>query len=985
MSSTRPQGPAGPRAAADRPTGPHGGRGSSLNSSNHHRSNRNDRAVVVGILGKSRFGKSAIANTLLDRPVFQSIPLNYSTTESKDASPEPAALDLYHDTEKNVIYLSIVSNRDSSQMFNSIIATPLESINSPEAAHDWIHRHEQSDLRAALFLFCVSHIILVAQPSPRLEMEWVRCLRVLQAVKEQAGPMLHGLLTAAAAAKMIDVNVHFLHSNLAPVKVTPILAFVFDDSSLASVKARKCDGVGPPRPDFSSASAAAKEEKQTPYSALNAKLQQALESQVRTLLKKPKAPGGHHAQQQRGPYQPFSKLFQLDITQAAHVITLSEDNYAQFNSHLPPWAAVDYSCFSWDPTPASGSTLAGVTNSPFIFPPIDLVTRILNDDSGKFRLRRWLQSKIEAIQNQAQQPAQPQQQGSNHQQQQHKQRSNDLLTSTAWFAAANMLRDRLIYGQSSTAELENHLARLRTNLDPEAHLSAELCKHAYSAARSVYFSDLPPQYPTAIHSGRIELAKKVFLKLARGPAAAEILAQLVAETEKYWRDGHQRCDAVSVTMRNCVHPWHLTPGQPAATGSSSVASDPPKTLEHSSGYRSMSACNCGRTRRIREDPFDLEVANYSFFIADCCAQLPSHLPQAPVSVDATDDAPSAQGPLSSSSNNHPPPKYHSWSVLTLASSTPAPATPAKSSTSSTAPAFIPLYIQEKGFQQDGILAGFATFLPWDISISKVKAAARVAPAKSVAAGTASVSPQGTPKTPSGVKLPSSPSPVKQPSSPSPQQRGPGRQQANPGGRAGRRGNMEAPQSQDLVEYLDKALKEKDTRRAYVGIEYECPLGHRSFANADLVAAVMGLKAYVKSGKVDLDRLLSEQELPVFIPCPCGKNSLAQLQRIYFVTPEVSSSLRFSINPIVQFSIPPEAMGAKLSASGPKNPSAEGGSGSVPTITFQIGSQVVIPGSEYSIVVIRFPYVYSTPRKPLVQTGPNVPYKVSLLAHAIKPV
>jgi hypothetical protein len=105
----------------------------------------------------------------------------------------------------------------------------LFSFHIPQAAHDWVHRNEHSDLRAALFLFCVSHIVLVAQPSPRVEMEWVRCLRVLQTVKEQAGPMLHSLLTAAAVAKMIDVNVHFLHSNMAPVKVTPILAFVFDD------------------------------------------------------------------------------------------------------------------------------------------------------------------------------------------------------------------------------------------------------------------------------------------------------------------------------------------------------------------------------------------------------------------------------------------------------------------------------------------------------------------------------------------------------------------------------------------------------------------------------------------------------------------------------------------------------------------------------------------------------------------------------------
>lgn len=70
---------------------------------------------------------------------------------------------------------------------------------------------------------------MVVQPNPRVEIEWVRCLRVLQMVKEQAGPMLHALLTNAAASKLIDANPNHLHSILAPVKVIPILAFVFDD------------------------------------------------------------------------------------------------------------------------------------------------------------------------------------------------------------------------------------------------------------------------------------------------------------------------------------------------------------------------------------------------------------------------------------------------------------------------------------------------------------------------------------------------------------------------------------------------------------------------------------------------------------------------------------------------------------------------------------------------------------------------------------
>lgn len=257
----------------------------------------------------------------------------------------------------------------------------------------------------------------------------------------------------------------------------------------------------------------------------------------------------------------------------------------------------------------------------------------------------------------------------------------------------------------------------------------------------------------------------------------------------------------------------------------------------------------------------------------------------------------------------------------------------------------------------------------DLSISKVKAASKQSAQNSSAQASKPV-----------AKTAASPS--KSASSPVQAPRG-GRQvqpQSGANDRRNRRPNGESSQSQDLVDYLDKALKEKDMRRAHVGIEYECPLGHRQFASPELIATAMGFKAYVKGGKVDLERLLSEQELPMFLPCACGKpNAFAQLLRIYFVTPEGASPLKFGLNPIVQFSIPNTTKPASTSQT------SSDGENAAPTMSFHLGSQVVVSAAEHSVSVIRFPLIYSTPRKSLIQTSPNAPYHCCLLPNAIKPI
>lgn len=256
-----------------------------------------------------------------------------------------------------------------------------------------------------------------------------------------------------------------------------------------------------------------------------------------------------------------------------------------------------------------------------------------------------------------------------------------------------------------------------------------------------------------------------------------------------------------------------------------------------------------------------------------------------------------------------------------------------------------------------------SLLAIDLSISKIKAAAKA---------TSSVT-QAAPTQATSVTAPTS-SPTTQPRSG--KQNDSSRRSNQHGGNRRQRQAEMGSQPQDLVDYLDKAIKEKDIRRVYVGIEYECPMGHRQLASPDLVAAVMGIKSCVKSGRVDVGRLIAENGLPLFLQCTCNKpGCLAQLQRIYFVTPENPSSLRFVFNPIVQFSIPLELQKSTGALSG----------ANIQPMLFSLGKEVIVSGTDHAVVILRLPYIYATPRKSLIQNGPNTPYKCSFLPNFIKVV
>ncbi|KAH9615765.1 hypothetical protein KSS87_008702 [Heliosperma pusillum] len=141
------------------------------------------------------------------------------------------------------------------------------------------------------------------------------------------------------------------------------------------------------------------------------------------------------------------------------------------------------------------------------------------------------------------------------------------------------------------------------------------CLKALPAAKEVYLKDLPPCYPTSLHEAQWEKALHAFLSMVKGPCVQEFVKKLQEECLSIWKSGRQLCDAISLTGKPCMHQSHDIENDNLALEATGK--------EHKSGYVFLHACACGRSRKLRDDPFDIETANIKFNIfPDCDNYLP---------------------------------------------------------------------------------------------------------------------------------------------------------------------------------------------------------------------------------------------------------------------------------------------------------------------------------------------------------------------------
>ena len=458
---------------------------------------------------------------------------------------------------------------------------------------------------------------------------------------------------------------------------------------------------------------------------------------------------------------------------------------------------------------------------------------------------------------------------------------------------------------------------MRSLLDVEGQFSESRCSKVLPLALAAYQENLPPHYGLQYHESKKSQAKTLLSGHGRGPAVARFIERLDAECDRIWRNGRRMCEAPSLTGNPCIQPVHRT-----ADDTSTESAKLP-VLPHVSGVRYVSACSCGRRQANREDPYDVKAANCEFYRLveeDCCGRL-HHLDIA-VFKPSSEHFEAAKGATSSASGSKsltardameklinaaeelslgpeenefpalmamsPGDEHLSQLQQTIRPDEESPAeedvvapdeddavrhseVAAKVSTTEYLP-FMPhlnspagvlplypswslvclgsssLYSHNSGLaDQPGFLTGSAFLLPWDVPV-------RVEPSETLAEGGrrlyAAVSYSGK----------------------------------------GKRNNKQGGQQEFTV-------------KVFIGLEYECPRGHRFMSSAPgkvLKATGAGL---VK----DSAQHITQSDVPLYLPCPCpyrsGKALMAQLMRVHIVTPK-AAGVYVTLDPKVRPAPPP---------------------------------------------------------------------------------
>jgi hypothetical protein len=778
----------------------------------------------------------------------------------------------------------------------------------------WIHSQELIELKLLLHAFLLSNLVFLVQDTPQLDLQW------LELLKNTA--TLHSLLSSQAEKSPFSKTT-FKRLFEGP---KPSLSIVFDVT--AALQTHKLVT-------------------STTIESFMAETLKNMDAQVRHLVKRPQ----------------FESLFQIASTQSIHVVTLGDSPMNAISKMVNPHHAVSPS-----------ETVRGVQT-----------------------LRKWLVSKIRALQGSAHHLAAYTEQISTHSEgdgRRKKQKGSaktlsegySLATSQEWFELSQNLLRWIAADPNLNVIIDG------ADMDPDFIFSEECCRHALEGARGTYFAGLPNTYGSLYHQKRVQLALRVFSSLARGPASFRAKTQFIAECTAYWNNGHRKCDEVSVTNRPCVHNYHLTKvsqselsisekstskitfelaasapsyspsskpsssvdmishssgskqvssnWQPNYSPSSSTATKSEQEvpiMPHSSDFKALHRCNCGKNQTMRLDPFDLEHANTTFFSnPECCRYLPSLL-ESQLSLIRAQDAESNQRSLKDGGGDGKDDFYedvtplampHSlrlvnlgWEAtvmgpiretlriegpttnLSLSSPNAANSSPeSHSSPSSIAKLSV----------QTGFVDGYSTLLPWIVNTSG-------------SMGFSSSLDQ----------------------------------------------QLHAPISSPSIIQDMSNLSSSQPLLAHIGLEYECHAGHRWFVTPQVLTSLglmysssspaTGGDSSANDPSLDIQSILETSYIPIYTICTCAKK-MAQLQRIYIATPR-DPSVRITFNLFVQ------VVGkTKNSQGGHTNEASSELNGDESALKIHLDSGIqdhlILPQDQ--LVCLRLPYIYTYHDKPLLQ-------------------
>ncbi|XP_062869944.1 nonsense-mediated mRNA decay factor SMG8 [Trichomycterus rosablanca] len=872
---------------------------------------KDEGVCVLGIFGKSALQsgctKEALVNVLADKHVFSGFGVRGET----DGADVGASIKAHYSQENRVLYLVLTSVLDNRQLLQAC-ETLTVGLGHAEA-HEFWKGAEKDHCLQLLFLFSVCHVLLLVHPTCSFDVTYDRLFRALDALRQKALPLLRGAIKDSPVSKEWKANCR---------PCPPRLLFVFQMNGALRVSGSGLGGNG------NETAGSDKPKKHSP----RRRLQHALEDQIYRIFRKSRVLTN----------QSSNCLFTVPSNQAFVYVVPGpeEDPVGSLLGQLRANCALR-DCDPSTPGPgprryqqmrhsnrqpsfnldsagllSSGGQLVDCTLKEFLWQHIDLVLSKKGFDDSVGRNP---------------QPA-----------------HFELPTYSKWAHVAARFYQLTIESSDDEASLkvQGQLKVLEGFLDADAKFSENRCQKALPLAHSAYQSNLPHNYTTTVHKNQLAQALRVYSQHARGVAFQRYALQLHEDCYKFWSNGHQLCEERSLTDQHCVHKFHLLP----KPGEKPDLDHNPPILYHNSRGRSTSSCNCGRKQAPREDPFDIQFANYDFYLMleeKCCSKLDrinfpvfqaSTPDPAPVSDEATgpQEAPASEaerlkeketitntpgestslslalslgqstgslGPYGDGAEGHEkrPSVDRQASTVEylpgmLHSGCPKGLLPKFSSWSLVKLGSAKSYNSLVGLEQPGFLPGSGFLLPWDVVIRS---------RSEDDASLTEILDGGASSWPAPNKVPT-----------------------------GKRGSVG----------LGRGRRRDDVARMYVGFEYEDGRGRRFFSSGpDKIVKVLG-----QGGAKEPATRALNSDMPLYIPSPAQGRGLkphyAQLIRLFVVVPD--ASIEITLCPQIQPGAPPCPVFHPEQA------------------------EVVLPPD--GMWVLRFPYSYVTDRGPCYPPKENTP-------------
>lgn len=843
-----------------------------------------EKAVIVSFFGKSLQDTDGIKNNN-----FKLLKPKVTTSQNDAAMP---LIQGCYDINQNVIYLHLKGVLDIHYLIGTFNQTA-SLLGEKGYLTTWATlKHNYA--KSLLFLFSISHIIIVCHPVPVFDLSYIHLFRALDAVRVRACEKLSSALTEVSG-----INKEW-YENGRPCP--PRMLFRFDScpKSVSDVK----------------------------------KLEHALEDQIYLILRKCKIISNLSS----------NSLFAIPINQEFVFVETNTERPANRVNHMvnnlianclnaqPKITRLEYLTVEHELKQVQKSHCF----DKFLMAHVDIaLTKGFDDNVGRHLT-----------------PA-----------------PFTVPSPTIFFEVAKKAYAILVAeAESSTSNnkpsQENELnlfETLRDHMDIDAKFSEARCSKVLPLALAQYQQNSPFHYTREYHESKLAQAMTVLALQGRGSMMDKYATQLEKECLKYWQNGRQMCQVLSLTGHPCTNAIHKGGSDegvidPTLTDLNDREREGLEVKEHSSSVRYVSTCNCGRRQAQRPDPYTLKSANFEFYnlLAEECgcdefdvirfpifqpstkdyraAQLLNRKENAQKSDTSKTDlgAITPQDPYSSvyiseqsgagsdvaldpsgqqsgsrttdqeiiihiSNNDNEldkdknlirQPSTTEYLPFMLHTESPAGLLPQFSSWSLVCLGPSSLYSHNLGLQdQPGLIPGSSYLLPWDVTV-------RLEHEKK--------------STWSNVS--------------------------------------DYRKTHVMRVRKNKGDQSEFVVKIFIGVEYECPRGHRFMA-----AGPDKILKTSNCGQVkDTGQKVTSTDMPLYFPCVCRSNKplIAQLMRIHMVTPK--APVRVTLNPKVQ-----PAPNAPIFIASTEQP-------------------IALTQSAYWI--LRLPYVYMTER------GPFFPPQEQPLSH-----